>query len=285
MQPAGRDRVTAEQTFRAVDWWQASDFRGVFNQRREQTRTVTGVLGALIGDTFRNFDFTPIRPAATREAEIVNQTTGAARVALLREQVEVTSVQPASTLRSTANARTLTGYPIGLRAGDRVTLYEENGIVKYYTRDTPPAQTADGATVARIDEDVQTIKARVAVMSEMQTDIANVRTANAEVAARTAQESARADAQAQELTRLQRRLEEVQQATASKDVQIAQLRDDLLQVTRAHDTLAQKLEARINRLVPADVAPTVPSPKNGVVAAPTRGAAAKKKKKGQGGTR
>jgi hypothetical protein len=278
VQPLGRDRLTTEQTFKAIDWWQGSDFRGVFSQRRDQARTVSSMVGALIGDTFKNFDFQPLRPKTTREAEIVNQQSDTARVALQQQQVEVTSVQPASQLRSVSNARKLAGYPLALRPGDRVTLYEENGVVKYYTRDAAPAQTADSATVARIDEDVQTIKTRVAAMNDLHTELANVRSANDDVATRAAQESARADAQAQEVGRLTRQFEQIQQANAAKDAQIAKLQSDLLQVTKAHDSLAERLEARINRLAPQTApAPTVRTGPVGAAAPKTQ---PKKKKKG-----
>ena len=263
LQPLGQDRVSAEQAFKAIDWWQASDFRGVYHQGRDKTSTVGRMGGALLGDALKRFDFAPVRPQSTREKEIVNQTPDSARVALRQQQVEVTQVKPASTLGSAAGVRQMTGYPLNLRAGDRVTLYEENGVVKYYTRDPAPASTADGATVARIDEDVQAMKARVAGMADMRTDIANVRTANADVAARTDEEAAQSKAQALELARLQRQLEAVQQASAGKDVQIAKLQSDLVLVTKAQDALGARLplarldaiEQRLDRLSLQTAAP------------------------------
>lgn len=238
---AGTDRISAQQAFKAVDWWQASDFRGVFTQSRDKTMTVGNVALALLSDSFKNFDFAPVQPQAAREREIVNQTPDSARTALLQQQVEVTEVKTVSDLTPSDKVRMIAGYPLNLKAGDRVTLYEDNGVVQYYTRDPAPSVSADGATVARIDNDVQNMKARVAGMDDLRTEIANVKAANADVAARTADEAAQSQAHAAELAALQQKLDQVQQANASKDVQIAKLQSDLMQVTKAQDALAARI--------------------------------------------
>jgi hypothetical protein len=133
-----------------------------------------------------------------------------------------------------------------LKADDRVTLYEEGGMVKYYTRDPKPVASGDAATVARIDDDVQAMKARVATMDDFRTELATVKTANSEVAARAADQAALVQTQAAELVQLRRQLEKVQQASANKDVQITKLQNDLTLVTKAQDTLAARLP--LNRL-------------------------------------
>jgi hypothetical protein len=240
----GRDRISAEQAIKAVDWWRASDFRGVVTQGFDKTRTIGALAGALVGDAFRNFDFEPVRPRSTRERDIVEQPPDQARTALLQQQVEVTAVKPASTLHDRTQLRTLAEYPVRLRAGDRVTLYEENGVVKYYTRDAATRQTADEATVARLDEDVQAVKARVEAMSELRVELENARTTTAEVAAGAAAETARADRQAELLMRVQAQLEDMQRVTAAKDQQIAKLQNDITLVTRAQDALATRLGVR-----------------------------------------
>lgn len=271
LQPLGKDRISTEQAFKAIDWWQASDFRGAFNQKRDKAMTVGNLAGNLLADALKNFNFEPVQPKGTREKEIINQTSANARTALLQQQVEVTAVKPVGTQDLSTKVKLLADYPLNLKTGDRVTLYEENGIVKYYTRDAAPATTADGATVARIDEDVQAMKARVAVMTDMQADIANVKTANAEVAARTAEEAAQSQVHAQELVRLQRQLEQVQKVNASKDLQIAKLQGDLALVTKAQDTLAARLplarlealEQKFSRLsLPASPQVKTPAVKN-----------------------
>jgi hypothetical protein len=241
--PSGKDRVTTEQAIKAVDWWRASDFRGVAMQGSDKARTVSRMLGALVGDSFRSFDFAPVQPRGTREREVVNQPADAARVALIQQHVEVSEVKPVSTLDARAKLRTLAAYPLALKAGDRVTLYDENGVVRYYTRDAAPAATADQETVTRIDDDLQAIKTQVAGIVELRTEVENARTAAAEVAARATEEQARTAAQAKTLERLQAQLDEVQRVSAAKDAQIAKLQSDLSLVTKAQDTLAARLSS------------------------------------------
>jgi hypothetical protein len=266
LQAPGTDRVRTEQAFKAIDWWHASDFRGTFNQGKSQASTVGGVVGLMLGSAFTDFNFQPVQPKGVRENEVINQSPDNARSALMQQQVDVTEVKSVSALSAPGNTGAIAGYPVNLKAGDRVTLYQDNGVVKYYTRDPAPSSSADGATIARIDGDLQTVKTRVAGIDEIRAEVADVKTANAEAAARTAQEAALVQTHADELSRLQGELEKVQQANASKDLQIAKLQSDLSLVTKAQDSLIARLplsridalEQQLNRLsVPAVGTPLV----------------------------
>jgi hypothetical protein len=167
----------------------------------------------------------------------------------MQQNVSVTAVKDASTLDTGATLKQIADYPLRLKAGDRVTLYEQDGVVKYYTRDAAPSTTADGATVARIDGDLQSIKSQVASFDEVRTEIANVKAANVDIATRTAEEAALAQNHAREIDKLQKQLAQVQQASVAKDAQINKLQSDLVQVTRAQDALAARLPLdRINAL-------------------------------------
>jgi hypothetical protein len=239
--PTGIDRIPAEQALKAVDWWQASDFRGTWSQGKDKGSTVGKLLGSLLGSAFTDFDFDPVRPGTTQEKEIVGQPAANARSALAKNQVQVSDVKPASTLGTAQNLKLLTGYPVNLKANDKVTLYEDKGVVKYYTVDAVPVASADAQTVARLDGEVQSVKARVASLDDMRVEIENVRTANAEVAARADDEAVRARAHAQQIADLKAQLTQVQQANANKDVQIAKLQNDLATVGKAQDNLSARL--------------------------------------------
>ena len=248
--PLGKDRISTEQALKAIDWWAASDFRGVFTQGKDKSRTVGMAGWALFGDVLKEFDFEPVRSKSPREKEIVGQTPDAARSALARHKVRVTDVKPLATLGTRDNAELLADYPLHLRDGDSVTLYEREGVVAYYTMDADLSTHPDPDAMARFDEDLKGVKARVAGMDEMRSEIDGVRTANTEMAARAAEESAQSQAQAAELRALRTQLAQVQQASANKDVQIAKLQDDLVVVTRAQDALSARLPPieRLNAL-------------------------------------
>ena len=249
LRPLGKDRISAQQAFKAVDWWHASDFRGVIRESRDKTKTVGAVVGAVLGHSLKTFDFKPVVPKGATEREIVNQDKDAARRALAAQQVEVSGVKSTTDLTPGARLRSLSDYPVRLKAGDRVTLYEEDGVVKYYTRDAVPVARADEQTIARIDEDVQKVKVRVESVEGLRLELANVRSASEATAARAAEEAAIAHAQAEELERVRRELEEVRRASAHKDVQIAKLETDLTQLRGAQEDLASRVSVdRIHAL-------------------------------------
>lgn len=242
VQPQGRDYVSAEQMFKAMDWWQASDFRGVWRQGVDKTRTVGTLARTLTGDAIKNFNLKPLRPQSTPEREIVGQNLGSARNALALQQVEVSNVKSVTELRDTRNLKTLSAYPLRLKANDRITLYESDGVVKYYTLDTPPA-SVDLQTLQRIDEDVQEVKARSVEVDALRTDLAQIKSNSSEITAARSEDAALLKMQSESLQKLQLELEEVRQANARKDATITQLQADLVRVTTAQDRLATQVGA------------------------------------------
>lgn len=262
LQPQGRDIISAEQTMNAVQWWRASDFRGVAREGGDKFKTVGGLLSRLAGKSLEKFDWKPVVPKGAREKEIVNQDVNNAQRALALQQVEVTEVKPVPG-GTRDNLKLLKDYPVSLKAGDRVTLYQENGVVKYYTRvAATDANQVDGQTVARIDGDLQSLKAQVRNVEALRTEVDNLKSADSTVERRLAESTDKARQRDDEVARLTRELNEVRRGTAAKDAEIVQLRSDLTAVRTATDNLSSRiplsrleaLEQRINRL------PAVPVP-------------------------
>jgi hypothetical protein len=278
LQPQGRDRIGMEQTLKAVQWWHASDFRGVAREGGDKFKTLGSLLGGLAGKSLEKFDWEPVQPKGAREKEIVNQDVGNAQRALALQQVEVAEVKPVSG-GTRDNLKLLKDYPAALKAGDRVTLFEENGVVKYYTR-VPKADAGqvDGQTVARIDGDVQSLKAQVRNMDTLRTELDNLKSTDSAVEQRLAEGADKARQRDDEVARLTRELNDVRRAAATKDAEIVQLRSDLVAVRAATDNLSSRiplsrleaLEQRINRL------PAVPVPAKKRASAATPPAVAKK---------
>lgn len=254
----GRDRISAEQAQKAVDWWRASDFRGAAREGGDKLRTVGRLFGGLAGSSLANFDWEPVRPRGTREKEVVGQDVQNAQRALALQQVEVTEVKTVSG-GTRDNLRLLKDYPATLKAGDRVTLYEEDGVVKYYTRvPAPDAATVDAAAVARIDGDVQALKTQVRGVDALRTEVDNLKGADGSMEQRLAETTATVRAREEELARLERELHEVRRAAAAKDAELVQLRTDLAVVRAATDALSNRiplarleaLEVQVSRLGP-----------------------------------
>ena len=182
-----------------------------------------------------------MKPSGAQERDIVNQDQDSARRALARNEVEVTGVKPVSALSSREGLKTAAGYPARLRPGDKVTLYEESGVVRFYTRDAQPEGAADSATVERIDGDVQAMKARMLGVDDLRVELANVRATSDEATARAAEEAERSREHDEELERVRRELDEVRQASATKDAEIEKLKRDLTIVRGAQDDLATRI--------------------------------------------
>lgn len=283
LQPQGRDRISMEQTMKAVNWWRASDFRGVAKEGEDKFKTIGKLIGRLAGKSLDRFDWEPVAPKGTREKEIINQDVNNAQRALALQQVEVAEVK-SITGGTRDNLRLLKNYPVALKAGDRVILYQEDGVVKYYTR-VPAAKPdqADGQTIARIDGDVQSLKAQVRNMDALRTEVDNLKSTDGTVEQRLAESADKSRQYEEDMTRLNRELNDVRRAAAAKDAEIVQLRSDLVAVRTATDNLSSRiplarleaLEQRINRLPPAPAA--TPARKRAAAkAAPAKTAAAKK---------
>ncbi len=250
LQPEGTDRISAEQTLRAVDWWRASDFRGVWREGSDKVSTVGRLVGSLATRTLNDFEFEPVRPKGTREREIVNQDVNNAQRALALQQVDVVEVRSVASDGARGELRTLKHYPLRLKPGDRVTLHEQDGIVKYYTRvPSVDADQVDRQTVIRIDEDVQSLKGEMRDIDAMRADVENLKTTDTAVEQRIGEGSGNQRAQAEEITRLQRELTDMRKAATAKDVAIVELRSDLTAVRTAQDNLAARLPlARLDAL-------------------------------------
>jgi hypothetical protein len=256
--PTGTDRVSPELTLKAIDWWQASDFRGAWSEAKDKTSTVGKMLGALAGCAFEHFDFAPIRPQSPREKDIVGQDPNNAQRTLALQGVKVTEVLDVCG-DDGADIGSLRGYPLSLHAQDQVVLYQQDGVVKFYTRVTPtPSQQVDGQTVARIDGDVQSLKARMQDIDTMRTDVGNLRSADGAKEQRIAEEAEGLKAQSGQVAQLQRDLADLRQANADKEAEIVKLQSDLTRVRAAQDNLAARLpldrlallEAQVRRLSP-----------------------------------
>ena len=236
----GRDRVTAERAIKAVDWWRASDFRGTAREGGDKLRTVGRLFGGFAGRAL-DAEWQPVRPQAARERDIVGQDAQQAQRALALQQVEVAEVREVGAAPA-EGVRLLRDYPGRLKAGDRVTLYQEGGVVKYYTRvPAPGAGGVDAAAVARIDGDLQAVKTQVLAVDSLRTEVDNLKSADGTMEQRLAETTAIVRAREEEVARLERELNEVRRTAAVKDAEIAQLRTDLAVVRSATDTLITRL--------------------------------------------
>lgn len=255
------DRVDPLQAIKILDWWHASDFRGVWTETKDKGGTLGKLGGALASTTLKNWDFAPVTPQGTREKDVVGQNQAAAQRSLALQQVEVTDVQEVGANGAASAVGTLRHYPATLRPGDKVVLYTQDGKVLYYTRvPAADASQVDGQTVVRIDGDVQTLKAQMQAVDAIRANVANLQAADGDKQQRLAADADELKAQTDQVTRLQSDLASLRQSNVDKDTQILKLQTDLATVRKAQDNLAARLpplerldalEAQLKLLQPA----------------------------------
>lgn len=238
MPEPGKDRVRTQQVVRAARFIRQSDFKGVFNEQRDKAAMFGGFLAAVGGKALAGFEFEPLKPSGVRTTQVVGQDTTSAKANLLAQQVQVTDVKTFDPKTDADAVRALADFPVRLKAGDQVRLYEENGTVRYYAIVKPVAATdVNAETVARLDREVK-------------------------------------DLRGEEMSTLKAELAAVRQSAADKDAQIEQLRTELADTQRAQRELATRvspdkleaLERQVKLLddrfaaVAPQPAPTPPAP-------------------------
>lgn len=128
----GNDRINSNQVFKAVDFYQKSDFRGVLNDYRFKALTSVGVVTDILKNAFTNMDIEPVRVKGSREIDVVNQDVNVVRANLASKDIAVAEVAPYQ-LGLNRETLSISLLPKTLKPGQQVKLYEENGVVRYYS--------------------------------------------------------------------------------------------------------------------------------------------------------
>jgi len=143
--PLGKDRVNALQARKAGVFLTQSDFKGVFSQVKTQAGTSFGVLGDSIMSAISKIDLTPLKVSVPADS-LVNTNVAAAGQTLTDQNIpyQVADYQPGL---NKDLLQSVSGFNPVVRPGESVKLYQENGVVKYYSivttaGATPPASAA-----------------------------------------------------------------------------------------------------------------------------------------------
>ena len=201
----GRDRVGTRQILKAARFFRQSDFKGVFREQRDKASMLGSFLAAAGGKALAGFDFEPVQPRGVKTTQVIGQDTASAKANLAAQQVKVTEVKAYNPKTDSESVRALADFPLRLKPGDQVRLYEEQGTVRYYAIVKPVAAAdIDAETVARLDREVKDLKA-------------------------------------EEISRLKEEVASVRQSAAGKDAQIEQLRAELASTQRDQRELAVRL--------------------------------------------
>jgi hypothetical protein len=193
------DRVTVPQMLSAIDFVRLSDFKGVFQEGKDRVSAAAGLMVDTIRNALSQIELEPLRPSAVRNKDVVHQDPATAGQRLQAQGVAVNAVKPYR--GDFESLGTVTSLPANLKPGDKVDLYEENGVVKAYGIVREPKPQVDPATVVRLDGDVKTLRAdatvqsaqvaqlkaqltqRDATIASLSADLVSVKKANSDLAA------------------------------------------------------------------------------------------------------
>ncbi|MCB9267666.1 MAG: hypothetical protein H6558_21795 [Lewinellaceae bacterium] len=177
----GKDRVSAGQAFKAAAFFQQSDFSGVFREFRSKAGTSLGFLSDMVANTFSELDLQPLKVKGVREESVIGRDVDEARGKLEAQQVAVNEVRPYDPKANAASLKEIRSYPLTLRAGQRVNLYQENGKVRYYSivreEEGKPSGQGGGDTEAlraQLDKVQEELNATRDVVAEKDTQIAQL---------------------------------------------------------------------------------------------------------------
>lgn len=149
--PEGKDRLTTAQVFKGVDFFQKSDFKGVFNEYKGKVSTSLGLIVDIFKNAIPNLDLEPLQVTGVKNDDVINQDVNAARLNLAAKNVSVKEVVPYQPGLNKTSLQNITSLPLSLKPGQEVRLYEENGTVKYYSVVKDGTAGAAGGTTGATD--------------------------------------------------------------------------------------------------------------------------------------
>ncbi len=250
------DRVSAVTAMKAITFLRTSDFRGVRRETGDRARSAGSFLGSMLLNGFRQWDWQPIRTAAVRKADIVDQDTQTAQTRLAEQKIEVAGVETYDPGLNRDSVRLLTAMPVRLQPGERVVLYEQDGKVKYYARvKEQPAATIDQQAVQRLGGELDSVKGQVAEVDSLRTAVDGLKASSEQEREATATDLAAVRTDLSDLTELKRTMAAMQADLTERNQTIARLQAELGEVKASQARIEQtdivqritSLETRVKR--------------------------------------
>ncbi len=134
----GPNRVTGATVRKNVQFYQQTDIRSAIYERMGKLRLggtlASDMLRSVVGKTDTRTSVAPAPPAVSRD-EVVGRSVDEAKRKLEANQIAVREVVKYDPSKGATNILRVAEAPSRIEAGAGVTLYEDNGIVKFYAPD------------------------------------------------------------------------------------------------------------------------------------------------------
>ena len=178
----GKNRLTTVQGFAIGKFLAQSDFTGLFTQTKSQIGTSFAVFGDAIVNSISKVNLTPIK-VPVQSSKIVNNDLPTATRQLTDQNIKynVMDYNPALNADLITN---FSGYASALKPGQTVNLYQQNGVVKYYSvvpaNVTPPAAAPSPQVESVIQRPILSPLAPPDDIAKMQEDLTAMQNNSAE---------------------------------------------------------------------------------------------------------
>lgn len=269
----GRTRVKGKDIRNGIAVYQQTNVRAMLSEQLGKVKLggklLTDSLTQKYTERFQTQKPATPPPASVKQNEVVGKPTDEAKATLATNKVLVKDVQQYDRSKGATNLIRLAEAPHNLEAGANITLYEENGVVKYYApaedvpapvkeflREEIKANTVELADTTSIRADVKTLQAQLAdtqkrqdtALADRDNQIALLRANVAEVAAARPAATADASGVSVQIADLQKQFSLLQKthadALAARDQQITELRANIQTATVNKDALTQATAMR-----------------------------------------
>jgi hypothetical protein len=156
---APTDKIALSQVLDAIDFIRLTDFKGLFQEGKDRVSATTSVVGDSLKSAASKVKIGPIRLPKVRTSDVIRQDTATATQRLSAQGVTVTAVKDYKGDLSSLNL--VTSVPVNVKSGDKIELYQQNGVVRGYriVKDTPPPINA--VTVGRIQNDITSLQSKL----------------------------------------------------------------------------------------------------------------------------
>jgi hypothetical protein len=243
------DRLSYARSVQGIEFVRQSNFRAVGSDAMAKLDAVGGLLGKAITTKLKDFELKPIKGPSVPTRTVVNQDLATAQSNLSKNGITVNEIREykpggGETLQAA------TAFPLRLKAGDKVNLYQENGQVRYYSivREKPAAGINE-ADVAELKTQVSDLRGSVREIEAVREDLTIVKAAGEENRQQVGGEVETLRAQVAELQAMKAEVQLVRQQSAEKDRTITSLQEEVTLLRSSHEQMrAQFSPDRLLRL-------------------------------------
>ena len=244
---AGQRRVNEKDRVSYAQYFSVNSYlRGInLSAFRTEQMTKFSMSGKTIADSLRTqvFNQSPVAMEKVPQTDIVGKDTSAVTQNLQKASVTVDAVEPYDPTTPGSNAAAILGAPANIPAGSHVVLYEQNGVVQYYTLTPKTTPVVQGLA--------SQVQKQQATMTGLNVAQQTAETAVNESHRLIVAQQATIAAQEQKIATLQASLTAVQSAQTSRDQQFATVQASLQELQKAQtarDKDLSALQATVKRL-------------------------------------